>query len=590
MTLDARHQVPFFSTLILIGALSVACQSRPVPGPGADHVFVGGAVYTLDEAKPWATAVAVTDGRIVYVGEDAGARARVGQATSVHDLAGRMLLPGLIDTHAHPVMAAGMSQSLSIDPDDDGKEVAAAVARYARKYPERPLVQGFGFGAAQFGIAGPHKRLLDRVVSDRPVVLIDEGGHSAWVNSKTLEVLGIDRDTPDPIPGSHYYARDAQGEPTGWMLESQTFTPALAKLGAVTVEQTVEGAHELLDLWSSFGVTTIFDAGMSAFEDVGFEALRRLDRADELPVRIVASHMIQHPKQLDGAISRFRDLERRYSSDRVRLGSIKIHNDGTNEARTAAMLEPYFGEPANRGGVLLEPEVLSRFVTLVDASGIDLHIHAIGDRAVRDSLDAVAGARRANGETGGRITLCHVEVVHDDDLGRFADLGVIVQTTPVWHVPPSEAMAEALGPDRVARLERFAPLVRDGVRVTFGSDFPASGTIRGISPMHNIEAGVNRQRFGEPDSEILGGEAQRLDLATLLRGYTLDAAYQLRLEAELGSIEVGKSADLIVLDRNLFETERHDLHAAKVRLTMVDGEIVHERGLRNWLVEFVLGL
>ncbi len=567
-----------------------SCASPPVDGPGAAHVFVDGAVYTLDPERPWSSAVVVDDGRIAYVGEDEDALEYVGRDTVVHDLRGRMLLPGFIDAHAHPVMVSGGSRSLQLDPDDDADAIAQAVARYARKNPDVAVIQGFGFGAAQFGPPGPHKRQLDAVLPDRPVILIDEGGHSAWANSAAVEALGIDRDTPDPIPGAHYYKRDANGEPTGWMLESQTFMPALAELGVFTVDGTVEGAAQVLALWSSMGVTSIFDAGMSAFEDTGFEALARLDGDNLLPMRIVASHMIQHPNHVDGAIDRFEDLRSRYATDRVRLGSIKIHSDGTIEARTAAVLEPWVGEPDNRGGVLLADEVLNRLVTRMDAAGIDGHIHVIGDRAVRQALDAVEAARDANGASDTRFTFCHVEIVHDDDMERFAELGVIVQATPVWHVPPRPATAKALGAERIARLERFAPLVRDGVRVTFGSDFPASGTIRGISPLHNIETGMTRQRFGEREGEVLGGEELRLSLESLLLGYTLDAAYQLRLEDEVGSIEVGKRADLIVLDDNLFEVDPYEIHDVKVRLTMLDGEVVHERGLRDWFVELYLGL
>lgn len=252
-----------------VGVVFVAlcsCATPRIDGPGADHVFVDGAVYTVSAEQPWASAVVVEDGRITFVGDDARAREFVGRETAVHDLGGQMLLPGFIDTHAHPIMVAGAADSLQIDPEDDVEAIQKAVARHARKHPELAVIRGFGFGAAQFGPDGPRKRVLDEVVADRPVILVDGGGHSAWGNSRTFEVLGIDRDTPDPIPGSHYYKRDAEGEPTGWMLESQTFMPAMAKLGSATVESTVAGAAQPFALWSAMGVTTIFDAGMSAFE------------------------------------------------------------------------------------------------------------------------------------------------------------------------------------------------------------------------------------------------------------------------------------------------------------------------------------
>ena len=577
----------------LIAAIGIAasgCQSRPATGPGADHVFVNARVYTLDEDQPWASAVAVVGERISYVGDESGARALIGSGTAIHDLGGRLFLPGFIDTHAHPMMAAGSREQLKLDPQATEAELLAAVARYARKRRDVPLIQGFGFGAAQFGPEGPDKRALDRAVSDRPVILVDEGGHSAWANSKALEILEIDRYAADPIPGSHYYKRDAAGDPTGWMLESQTFMPALAKLGGFQKQDAVDGADDLFRLWSSLGVTTVYDAGMTAFEMTALEAAAQLDAEGRLPFRYVASHMIQNPAQLSSAIETFRTLERRYRGRRLRMGGIKLHNDGTIQAHTAGLLTPYTDDPGNRGGVLVEGDALRDFVVAVDAAGIDLHIHAIGDRTVREALDAVETARVANGSTETRITLCHLELIHDEDLPRFAELGVVAQTTPIWHGPNGPDSLRALGPGRFESLFRFARLTRDGVRVTFGSDFPASGTIQGISPVFNIEVGHTRQAAGEPDSPIQGDIGERLDLETMVRGYTLDAAYQLHLEHEVGSIEVGKRADLIVLSRNLFEIDQYKIHTTKVLLTMVNGVVVHERGLRHWIADRALGL
>ncbi|MBW2271523.1 MAG: amidohydrolase [Deltaproteobacteria bacterium] len=580
----------FAALVTALSAALLSCQSRPAIGPGADHVFIDARIYTVDPSRPWAAAVAVEGERISYVGDEAGARALIGSATEVHDLGGRLLLPGFIDTHAHPIMAAGSRENLSLDPRWSEVQVLRAVARYARKHRDARLIQGFGFGATQFGAEGPDRRALDRVVTDRPVLLVDEGGHSAWANSKTFEVLGIDRDTPDPIPGSHFYKRDANGNPTGWMLESQTFMPALAAMGGFSARDAVAGADDLFGLFSSVGVTTVYDAGMTAFEGMGFEALAQLDAEGRLPLRYVASHMIQNPNQLAAAIESFRDLEARYRGKRLRVGGIKLHNDGTIEAHTAGLLRPYTDDPDNRGGILVEGAALREFVTNVDAAGIDLHIHAIGDRTIREALDAVASARRSNGATGTRITLCHLELIHADDMHRFAELDVIAQTTPIWHGSGGPDSVPALGAERAHAMFRFNSLVREDVRVTFGSDFPASGTILGISPVHNIEIGHTRQTTGEPDSRLQGRTQDRLALETLVRGYTLDAAFQLRMEDEVGSIEVGKRADLIVLSRNLFEVDPYAIHSSKVLLTMLDGVVVHERGPRNWLTDFLLGL
>jgi predicted amidohydrolase YtcJ len=300
--------------------------------------------------------------------------------------------------------------------------------------------------------------------------------------------------------------------------------------------------------------------------------------------------MIQNPVQLPAAIETFRSLEGRYRGKRLRVGSIKLHNDGTHQAHSAGMLEPYSDDPTNRGGVLVAGQALRDFVTAVDAAGIDLHVHAVGDRTTRETLDAIEAAHRANGPTPTRFTLCHLESIDDQDLPRFAELGVIAQTTPVWHQPYGPPERRSLGPQRYEALFRFAQLARDGVRVTFGSDFPAGGTIQSISPVYNIEVGHTRQAPGQPDGPIQGDPGERLTLETLVRGYTLDAAYQLRMEHEVGSIEVGKRADLIVLSRDLFEIDADEIHTSKVLLTLVDGVVVHERGLRDWITDRVLGL
>jgi predicted amidohydrolase YtcJ len=299
MTRTGAHSATAFLTL----ALALACGW--LDDQGADRgsiLFEGGEVYTLDAVKPWAEAVVVEDGVITYVGDRNGAEPHTGSATRVVDLGGGLLLPGFIDTHAHLMMAAGASEMLQIDLELTPEEILREVEEFARKNPERPFLIGGGFGVAQFGKTGPHRRDLDRIVPDRPVVLIDDGGHSAWLNSAALDAVGIGKDTPDPIPGVHYYAREENGEPTGWLLESQTFMPALATLGAFSKETTKEGAAELFPLVSSLGVTTVFEAGMSAFEEEGYEALVEIEREGRLPFRVVGSHMIQNPAQVPSAI------------------------------------------------------------------------------------------------------------------------------------------------------------------------------------------------------------------------------------------------------------------------------------------------
>jgi predicted amidohydrolase YtcJ len=317
------------------------------------------------------------------------------------------------------------------------------------------------------------------------------------------------------------------------------------------------------------GVTTVFDAGAFSFEAQVLGIAHEMDRQGTLPFRLVASHVITNPRRVDGAVERFLELGRLYDGDRMRVGMIKILNDGTTQALNAAYLEPY-ETVDSRGTVLLEPEVLRDFVLEADRARIDLHIHAIGDRAARDALDAIEKARRDDPNRGTRHTIAHLELIDDADLPRFAELDVIAQTTPAWHSHNGQEVLEVLGQERFDRLYRFRELLDAGVRVTFGSDFPASG-IPGAWPVYNMAIGATRQLPGEP---IQGDAAQRLTIEELVRGYTIDAAYQLRMEDQVGSVEEGKRADLVSLRANIFELPREALFNPLVDATILDGEVV----------------
>ncbi len=557
---------------VFLGVVWVGCASPLQP---ADLVLTGGTIHTVAEAMPRATTVAIRDGEIVYVGDADGVERFVGPETETVDLGGRLVLPGFIDTHAHPVQAAGLAYALRVSSSVSPADVVLQVEAYAARYPDRAFVLGFGFDETAFGPDGPRREMLDSVVSDRPVILIDQGGHSAWVNSAALAEFGIDASTPDPIPGRHYYQRDPDGTPTGWLVESQAYMPHLAALGAFDATAAARPNNLVYGLFSSVGITTVYDAGMSSFEAEALEALADMDRRGLLPFRVVASHQIQHPDQVASAIERFAELRSTFDGDLLHMGMIKIHNDGTTEARTAAYLEPYTDVPSSSGAVLLDPSVLNPFVVAIDRAGIDVHIHAIGDRAVREALDAIALARAENPDADTRHTLAHVEQITDADVPRFAALDVTAQTTPYWYSSDYAGQELVIGPERMMRLYRLQELIESGARVTYGSDFPATGEeLLSMSPLWNIEAGATRQAIGDPSAPILGGVGARTSVEDMVRGYTLDAAHQLHMEDQVGSLEVGKRADLVVLAGNIFELPLHEIHQTGVDATMVDGEVV----------------
>ncbi len=582
--------------LISALAMSISLLSGCANGPeaqatqaqAADTVFVDAMVYTVNEQQPWAQAVAVKEGKIVYVGSNEGANALIGQHTQVTDLDGKMLLPGFIDTHAHPTMAAMLSDSLQLNLNDDEVALLKQIKEYVDDNPDKPGYTGMGFYASNFKNGLPHKKQLDAIESNKPIVLLDSGGHTAWVNSKALELAGIDKNTPDPIPGSHYYQRDEQGNPTGYCLESQSFLPMLAPFAKV--DEIVKSAPEVLWLMSSAGLTTVFDAGMAGFEQQGFSAYQTLEKRGELPFRLVGSYMVQNPKVVPIAISEIKRLNKEFASDLISPSVIKIHNDGTKEALTAAMSEDYSNDKGNKGATLLGPKVLTKFVKDINQAGIDIHIHAIGDLAISEALDAFAAARLDAPNQGNRFSIAHNEFMEDRDLLRFAQLDVVAQTTPIWFASGGDEMIQKImGKTRADKLNRFKSVENAGGTLSFGSDFPTE-SLAGVFPTYNMEVGMTRQTVGEPNARIAQPESERLSLKSMIKGYTLNAAYQLNMETEIGSIEVGKKADLVVLQDNLFEVDVYDIHGVRVDSSYVNGKQVYARNWQTWLAEWVLDI
>jgi predicted amidohydrolase YtcJ len=573
----------------LVATSLVGCTSG-LPQDGADMVFVNGKIYTQNSQQPWAQALAIESKKIAFVGDTDKAQPLIGQNTQVIDLDGQLVLPGFIDTHAHPVMAAGSAGGVEFDLNQTPEHWLNAIKEHAQANPDSKGIIGFGFLAAAFGPNGPTKEMLDEIEPDRPIILMDEGGHSAWVNSKAFELAGIDRNTPDPIPGTHFYKRDEQGELTGWCLEAMTFMPMMAQLGLVDKASVLDGADDVFYLFSSFGITTIYDAGFSAFADTSYAAVDQLAKENRLPFRLVTSHMIQSPAHLPDAVATLSDYQKRYASELVQPRVMKIHNDGTKEAKTAGQFEHYAGEPDNFGSVLLEGEVLQNFVKEVDQAGFDIHIHAIGDRAIDEALDAFEAARNLNPESRNRYSVAHTELVRDEDLARFGELDVVAQTTPAWFATDGEFEIQMLGKERAEKLYRFRKIIDAGGKVSFGSDFPATGSLQGLAPIVNMEMGQTRKYPGEREMPVTPPVDATLTLPEMIRGYTIDAAYQLNMEQQLGSLEEGKLADFVVVNENLFEMDVYDINEAKVSMTVMNGEVVFERNLKARFIEWLLDL
>ncbi|HUY97584.1 MAG TPA: amidohydrolase [Verrucomicrobiae bacterium] len=550
----------------------------------ADWVFLGGAVYTVDRARPWAEAVAIRDGRIAGVGSDHSIRSQIGPRTEVIDLRGRMLMPGFQDSHVHPAM--GGLQRLRCDLSDHHTltDYQAAVRAYAALHPGRPWIVGGGWAMDVFPGGLPTAEALDAAVHDRPVYLSNRDGHGAWVNSRALELAGVDAATPDPRDGR--IERDAAGRPTGALHEG-AMDLVTRCVPAGTRDEWRQGLLAGQAYLHQFGVTAWQDAAVEVTGSTVpiLDTYREMAERGELTARVVGALWWDRHRGL-GQLDELVAARDRVTTPGFRPTTVKIMQDGVCEDFTAAVLDPYLDghgcATERRGLSFIDPELLGQVVTAVDQAGFQVHFHAIGERAVREALDALAVARTINGMNDLRHHIAHIQVIHPDDLARFAALRVVANAQPLWAANEpqmTELTIPFLGPERSLWQYPFATLDRLGARLAFGSDWFVSSP----NPLWEIHVAVNRVppprdlghqlAEGRSDSFI---PTERLDLATALHAFTMGSAYVNHLDHETGSIAVGKWADLVVIDRNLFTEPRLAIAEASVQLTLVGGHPVYQ--------------
>ncbi len=535
----------------------------------ADLLIVGAPVYPGAPARPWADAVAVGAGRFAAAGPEREVAALRGPATRVLALDGGLVLPGFADAHVHT--AAGGLELAQCDLHGVEPEAyAATVAGYAADHPEVPWVLGGGWVMDAFGTAGPHAATLDAVVADRPVLLESTDGHSAWVNRRALELAGITPATPDPPRGR--IERDAAGEPTGALHEAaMDLVGDLAPdPGPAEWEAAVERGQAHLH---RLGITAWQDAAVGPEMLAAYRAVAGRGRLTGRAVAALRWEVEAGQDQLPDLVER----REAGSVGRLRADAVKIFADGVFENRTAAMLEPYLdgdGRPTGNLGIgMLGPEELARVVTALDGEGFDVHVHAIGDRAVRDTLDAFEAAAAVNGRRDARHQIAHLQFVHPADRPRFRRLGVVANAQPYWSCLDGymrELTLPFLDPERAGWQYPWASLRRAGAVLAFGSDW----TVSTANPLEEIEVAVGRQVPGDPGGEPFLPD-ERVDLPTALAAFTSGSAYALRLEAVTGTVTPGKLADLAVLDRDPFDPAAGPLGGIRVLATLVEGEPVH---------------
>lgn len=553
---------------LVVSCLALACGSSGAKSPATDapaDIVIFGDVRTMVPDSPRADAIAVRDGVIIYVGDASGARALVGKDTRVVDAAGRTVLPGFQDAHVHAVTGDISLGECVLNEERTQEAILEKIRLCAEEKPDAPWIVGRGWELPIFPDANPSKALLDAVIPDRPAYFRGADGHSGWANSKALEIAGITKDTKDPATGR--IERDADGNPSGTLRED-AMSLIESKRPPRTKEDYIAGLRRGMAMANRLGITSLYDA--SASPDV-LAAYTYLRDQGELTLRVRVAQDIDYDRgagQIDAIAKRADDA----SKGLVSAHAIKIYVDGVIEAKTAAMLEPYTGTKT-RGVMNLPIDRLDEIVVAADARGLDIHMHAIGDHAIRAGLDAIAAAIEKNGPRDRRPTIAHLQVIDPADIPRFKKLGVAANFQPLWAQNDDyiiDLTIPFLGPERSRWLYPIASVMATGASVVLGSDWIVSS----MDPLEGIEVGVTRRGIGDEREPLVAQES--VPAEKLVHAYTAAVAPLLRLENTSGQLRVGLRGDVIVLTGDVFAAKPREIHDLDVEMTLFDGKVVYQ--------------
>lgn len=531
----------------------------------ADTIVLRGArVLTMDDSKPEAQAIALVDGKIVAVGSDADVEQFLNGA-KVYDLpAGALVLPGFQDSHNHLVWSAAQAEDISLTDVADEAGLRAAIEPVMATLPKDAWLRGGGWSVAVY--KEPTAAALDKITGDRPAYFDDVDGHSGWANSAALKAAGIDAGTKDPEGGR--IDRDAQGNPTGLLREN-----AMALVSDLLPDypdsQVDAGLEKAQAEAIGYGVTAIIDPSVKEWMLKGYQ---RADTADKLKLRVQAAVTVDAAEGVAG-VKKAIDLKNQYATPHLEVTSIKLFVDGVIETGTAALLEAYVGSNSS-GELLFTPEQLAEIAIAGDKAELQLHAHAIGDRAVRAALDAYEAAEKANGKRDSRHQITHAQLVDRADMPRFRELGVIANIQALWAYPDTyivDLTQPKIGLERSEWLYPFGALKQAGATLAGSSDWSVSS----MNPLEAIQTGVTRQDIADPEGAVLTPQ-HKLEVMDMLRAYTVNGAYAAFDEAESGTLATGKRADVVVLDKDVTKIAPTEIASAKVLLTLIGGEPAHE--------------
>ena len=527
----------------------------------ADVIISSNAVFTGLSDQPEPASIAIKDNKILAIGSEEEIKPHSGEHTKIYKFEDQLIAPGFHDFHLHIMQGAVALNSASLFAARTENEALEIIREFAQSKPENPWVIGFTWDAGYWDAQQlPNRYSLDRILPDRPALMFHAEGHYAWVNSKALEIANITRHTENPSYGM--IGKDENGEPDGILYE-KAMDAVIRHAFNFSNAYKSEIFSNFLTHAASLGITAVHDLhGLKTIESL--DVFKEFEDKGELTARI---HLWP---ALNGNLECVKQLREAYQSDKLRISGLKQFIDGVITARTAYLLEPYADQPDTRGEASFPPETIKKWVAEADKEGFSIRFHAIGDGAIRLALDAYEEAQRANGKRDSRHSVEHIEVIHPDDIPRFKELGVTASMQPD-HFAMSErgVYTDRIGPEREKYVFPIKTLEETGANLAFGTDFP----IDVLNPLLQIYRAVTRI---DSSGTTVWHPHERITLAEALKAYTAGPAYGSFREQELGTLEAGKLADIVVLERNLFDIPAEEIPETKVQVTMIDGKVVYD--------------
>ena len=568
--LDLVYMKKYLFIILLTGICSCASNKS------ADIILII-PTYTMNSNQPWAEAVAVKNNKIIFVGNKKETLLYKNESTHLIENPNGMVLPGFIDSHVHLLWGGIEMSECYLHNLQTEEEIYNTIKAYIKRNPNIEWIRGSGWLLPVFPNGNPLKEWLDKINVDKPIYLLSADGHSAWVNSKALDLAGINEKTQDP-PNGVIERYPNSREPSGILRED-----AMALVHSLLPPYKKSQFDRALEISvkeaNKFGITTILDAGTEAYPARktipgvfdGLDAYREASKNNDISIR-VASSQYAHPEHWRDDLEILK--KRRFQNEFGSMNIVKIFIDGVIEGGTAALIEPYLGTD-NYGILIWNPDTLNKAVSEYEKAGFQVHVHATGDRGIRYSLDAFEYARKYTGFVDPRHIICHTQLVHPDDIGRFGTLNVISSFQALWAYPDkyiNDLTLPRLGKPRSDWNYPINSIIKAGGRIAGGSDW----TVSSLNPLDAIEVAITRKEPGNKNGEALIPE-EAVTLETILNAYTLGGAYSLYIEDKVGSIEVDKLADIVILDRNLFKIHDYEIHQALVDYTIFNGKIIYKR-------------